>query len=99
MIVEEGNTFTAEDAREKLPKLFESKTADGEDYWVVTSGAPVLAKFAEYAEDPSLYNAEDIEELRTVYEEAEEYIISQSDKEFDPKIVNIFMNVKEINLF
>lgn len=30
--------------------------------------------FAEYAEDPSLYNAEDIEELRTVYEEAEELL-------------------------
>lgn len=28
------------------------------------------------------------------YEEAEEYIISQSGKAFDPKIVNIFMNVK-----
>lgn len=28
------------------------------------------------------------------YEEAEEYIISQSDKAFDPKIVNIFMNAK-----
>ncbi len=30
--------------------------------------------FAEYAEDPTLYNAEDIEELRAVYEEAEEYL-------------------------
>ena len=30
--------------------------------------------FAEYAEDPTLYNAEDIEELRAVYEEAEIYL-------------------------
>ena len=30
--------------------------------------------FAEYAEDPTLYNAEDIEELRAVYKEAEEYL-------------------------
>ena len=30
--------------------------------------------FAEYAEDPTLYNAEDIEELRAVYEEAEVYL-------------------------
>lgn len=29
------------------------------------------------------------------YEEAEEYIISQSEKAFDPKVVNVFMNVKE----
>lgn len=29
------------------------------------------------------------------YEEAEEYIISQSGKAFDPKVVNVFMNVKE----
>lgn len=29
------------------------------------------------------------------YEEAEEYIISQSGKAFDPKVVNTFMNVKE----
>ena len=29
------------------------------------------------------------------YEDAEEYIISQSGKAFDPKIVNTFMNVKE----
>lgn len=28
------------------------------------------------------------------YEEAEEYIISQSGKAFDPKVVNVFMNVK-----
>jgi len=29
------------------------------------------------------------------YEETEDYIISQSGKAFDPKVVNIFMNVKE----
>lgn len=29
------------------------------------------------------------------YEEAEKYIISQSEKAFDPKVVNVFMNVKE----
>lgn len=29
------------------------------------------------------------------YEEAEEYIISQSGKAFDPKIVNVFMNIKD----
>ena len=29
------------------------------------------------------------------YEEAEEYIISQSEKAFDPKVVNVFMNVRE----
>lgn len=29
------------------------------------------------------------------YEEAEEYIISQSGKAFDTKVVNVFMNVKE----
>ena len=29
------------------------------------------------------------------YEEAEEYIISQSEKAFDPKAVNVFMKVKE----
>ena len=29
------------------------------------------------------------------YEEAEQYIISQSGKAFDPKVVNVFMNVKE----
>lgn len=29
------------------------------------------------------------------YEEVEKYIISQSDKAFDPKIVNVFMNVKQ----
>lgn len=29
------------------------------------------------------------------YEDAEEYIISQSGKAFDPKVVNAFMNVKE----
>lgn len=29
------------------------------------------------------------------YEEAEEYIVSQSGKAFDPKVVNIFLNVKD----
>ena len=29
------------------------------------------------------------------YEDAKEYIISQSGKAFDPKVVNVFMNVKE----
>ena len=29
------------------------------------------------------------------YEDAEEYIISQSGEAFDPKVVNTFMNVKE----
>ena len=29
------------------------------------------------------------------YEEVEEYIISQSGKAFDPKVVNVFLNVKE----
>jgi len=29
------------------------------------------------------------------YEEAEQYIVSQSGKAFDPKVVNVFLNVKE----
>jgi len=34
-----------------LSRLFASKTDDGDDYWLVTSGTPVLATFAEYAEE------------------------------------------------
>lgn len=46
-----ANDIQGEAAKQKIPKLFESKTGDGEGYWVVTSGTPVLATFAEYAEE------------------------------------------------
>jgi hypothetical protein len=59
------------DMPDKFPQFNGNRNTRNITRWCFDDADKV---FAEYAEDPSLYNAEDIEELRAVYEEAEEYL-------------------------
>ncbi len=59
------------DMPDKFPQFNGNRNTKNITRWCFDDADKV---FAEYAEDPSLYNAEDIEELRAVYEEAEEYL-------------------------
>ena len=54
---------------------------------------PILRnKFAKLMHDGKQYDR--VYKKAMDYKQAEEYIISESGKTFDPKIVNIFVNVK-----
>ena len=59
------------DMPDKFPQFNGNRNTKNITRWCFDDADKV---FAEYAEDPTLYNAEDIEELRAVYEEAEEYL-------------------------
>lgn len=59
------------DMADKFPQFNGNRNTRNITRWCFDDADKV---FAEYAEDPSLYNAEDIEELRAVYAEAEEYL-------------------------
>ena len=59
------------DMPEQFPQFNGNRNTRNITRWYLEEAELV---FAEYAEDPSLYNAEDIEELRAVYAEAEEYL-------------------------
>ena len=59
------------DMPDKFPQFNGNRNTKNITRWCFEDADRV---FAEYAEDPTLYNAEDIEELRAVYEEAEEYL-------------------------
>lgn len=59
------------DMPDKFPQFNGNRNTRNITRWCFDDADKV---FAEYAEDPTLYNAEDIEELRAVYEEAELYL-------------------------
>ena len=59
------------DMADKFPQFNGNRNTRNITRWYLEEADLV---FAEYAEDPSLYNPEDIEELRTVYAEAEELL-------------------------
>ena len=59
------------DMPDKFPQFNGNRNTRNITRWCFDDADKV---FAEYAEDPTLYNAEDIEELRVVYAEAEEYL-------------------------
>ena len=59
------------DMPDKFPQFNGNRNTKNITRWCFEDADRV---FAEYAEDPTLYNAEDIEELRAVYEEAEIYL-------------------------
>lgn len=59
------------DMPDKFPQFNGNRNTRNITRWCFDDADKV---FAEYAEDPTLYNAEDIEELRAVYEEAEVYL-------------------------
>ncbi len=59
------------DMPDKFPQFNGNRNTRNITRWCFDDADKV---FAEYAEDPTLYNAEDIEELRAVYEEAEAYL-------------------------
>ncbi len=59
------------DMAEKFPQFNGNRNTRNITRWCFDDADKV---FAEYEEDPTLYNAEDIEELRAVYEEAELYL-------------------------
>ncbi len=59
------------DMPDKFPQFNGNRNTRNITRWCFDDADKV---FAEYAEDPTLYNAEDIEELRAVYKEAEEYL-------------------------
>jgi len=59
------------DMPDKFPQFNGNRNTRNITRWCFDDADKV---FAEYAEDPTLYNAEDIEELRAVYAEAEVYL-------------------------
>ncbi len=59
------------DMPDKFPQFNGNRNTRNITRWCFDDADKV---FAEYAEDSTLYNAEDIEELRAVYEEAEVYL-------------------------
>lgn len=66
-----GQINSTADMPDKFPQFNGNRNTRNITRWCFDDADRV---FAEYEEDPTLYNAEDIEELRAVYEEAEEYL-------------------------
>ena len=66
-----GQINSTADMPDKFPQFNGNRNTRNITRWCFDDADKV---FAEYAEDPTLYNAEDIEELRAVYEEAEIYL-------------------------
>ena len=59
------------DMPDKFPQFNGNRNTRNITRWYLEEAELV---FAEYAEDPTLYNAADIEELRTVYQESQELL-------------------------